>query len=80
MSHQLRFRDGVKAAFPANQLNIASCSRKLGTCMDDRCVGNFISLPYDERKEMELRRHRMERILDVEPMFGLIKLPMLGWR
>lgn len=48
--------------------------------MDDRCVGSFISLPYDERKEMEQRRHGMERILEVEHMFGLIKLLMLGWR
>lgn len=45
-------------------------------------MGRFISLPYDERKEMEQRRHGdgMERILEVERMFGLIKLLMLGWR
>lgn len=48
--------------------------------MDDRRVGHFNSLPYDERKEMEQRRHGVERILDVEPMFVLIKLLMLGWR
>lgn len=51
-----------------------------GSYGHDRCVGNFTSLPYDERKEMEQRPRGTERILDTEHVFVLIKLFIVGWK